>query len=496
MRLEKMNPDRASDMAAELAHHFEAGSDWSRAVRYQEMVAANARRRFAHREAAAILEHALTLLVRLPETERPAREIAILQKLASTYDVLFDPRTVPTYEALAECAAKQGLVDIQVRALIDLALPMASTSSQRYLEVLERALRLNDSQEDPIARTGNRATCLVRRMAVAGWDSREAVEARHALEAMPPTSDRNVMASRCIDLGFLQSLSSEYRRGYRTANESIALLGAEGEENAYLSVAHWLSHRSLLYLGEWGKALEEIDAAITRSEKNGDLYRMNALCLNRGWVHFQAMDFEGVLQICRDVGRSFSSIGRCSCPRLCQVLAGSSEAALGRYDAALERLLAARDGMDREALIFDWCWRFPLDWSLMEVWLQRADLDEARLQGERFLESALKCDERTWQALAWESNARLAVAEGNCARARQCIAEALRVMKGLEVPLAAWRVHATASRINEMSGRSSIAAGHRALSCDTLRNLANSLPENSLLRATFLSSGVVTSILE
>jgi hypothetical protein len=62
--------------------------------------------------------------------------------------------------------------------------------------------------------------------------------------------------------------------------------------------------------------------------------------------------------------------------------------------------------------------------------------------------------------------------------------------------LAAWRVHATAARIDEESGNVEAALSHRNISRVTIQRLANSLPEQEPLRAIFLSAPVVARILK
>jgi predicted ATPase len=59
------------DVAAEIAHHFEAGAEWARAITYLQLVADTAGQRYAYREAATTLQHALALVPHLPEA--PAR---------------------------------------------------------------------------------------------------------------------------------------------------------------------------------------------------------------------------------------------------------------------------------------------------------------------------------------------------------------------------------------------------------------------------------------
>jgi predicted ATPase/DNA-binding winged helix-turn-helix (wHTH) protein len=64
---------RLSDVAAELAYHFEAGAAWSHAITYLRLVADTAERRYAHREAATTLQRALALVPHLPEAPERTR---------------------------------------------------------------------------------------------------------------------------------------------------------------------------------------------------------------------------------------------------------------------------------------------------------------------------------------------------------------------------------------------------------------------------------------
>ena len=54
-QLETLFSDRLSEAAPELARHFEHASDWQRAVNYLRIAAETARRRYANREATALL---------------------------------------------------------------------------------------------------------------------------------------------------------------------------------------------------------------------------------------------------------------------------------------------------------------------------------------------------------------------------------------------------------------------------------------------------------
>ena len=67
-------------------------------------------------------------------------------------------------------------------------------------------------------------------------------------------------------------------------------------------------------------------------------------------------------------------------------------------------------------------------------------------------------------------------------------------MEGFELPLASWRVHATAFEFYRNAGDRDSAERHRALSRETIMKLANSLPAEEHLRHIFLSSPAVRRI--
>jgi hypothetical protein len=151
--------------------------------------------------------------------------------------------------------------------------------------------------------------------------------------------------------------------------------------------------------------------------------------------------------------------------------------------------------MDHPGIFWAWYGRIQLESALTELWLAKGDLAQARQQAERFLEIALATAEHTWQALAWEVNARAAMAELDLTRAHDCITNGFSAMEGFEVPLAAWRVHATAFELYRNSGDRDSAERHLAMSRATIMKLANSMSAEEPLRQKFLSAPMIRNIL-
>ena len=84
-RLEALYAQRPGEVAPELAQHFEQGGDWLRAIKYLQLAADTAGRRFEPQQASDILQHALGLVKKLSDAERPKHESVILESLAKIY---------------------------------------------------------------------------------------------------------------------------------------------------------------------------------------------------------------------------------------------------------------------------------------------------------------------------------------------------------------------------------------------------------------------------
>jgi predicted ATPase/DNA-binding winged helix-turn-helix (wHTH) protein len=70
--------ERAREIAAELAMHFERGRDYKRAASYFEQAAKNAIRCFAYKEAVSLSRHGLEMVMKLPEAaERDHQELSL-----------------------------------------------------------------------------------------------------------------------------------------------------------------------------------------------------------------------------------------------------------------------------------------------------------------------------------------------------------------------------------------------------------------------------------
>ena len=108
-RGEEVYGDRAVEIAAELAMHFEQAANYRQAVLYLRHATNNAMRRSAYREAVALSRHGLELLGTLPDTPERRREELLLHLGLG----------VPLIATEGYAAPAVGAVYQQARALCD-----------------------------------------------------------------------------------------------------------------------------------------------------------------------------------------------------------------------------------------------------------------------------------------------------------------------------------------------------------------------------------------
>ncbi len=502
-RVEELFAASLDDVAPELAHHFEHGGDWKRALKYLRWVAEVAGKQSAWDRAKANLEHALVLTARLSPNERVTTEAGILESLVGISLATMDAAGVlDRVTLLRERAAEHGLIDVEARALLDMAYPLAWSGSERSIEAIDQALRISERQQDPLLRARTRARCMVRRILVRSWDAEDAEACRAALADIRRLGTREDLAWDTIDGGWVDLTSTRYRKAYRDTEESLAVLKEAGDGHSHLNypAAHRLCEYigcwSLMLLGEWGPALREFDAAIALAQRNADRNGGGTLLLVRCLAQVLGLDFAGARAACASVsasmGRSLPTFPR----HLWLTLDGAAAAGLGDYETALERLLTAREEMDRQPQLLDWYWGLLQRWALAGLWLSRGELEQAQAEAGLLVADACATEERTWQALAWDVSARIALAGGDPRQARDLIERGLAALEGVETPVAGWQVHATAGDVFETLGETASAHHHRKSSRDIVLRLAASLETYEASRRTFLTSPHVARVLE
>jgi len=254
-------------------------------------------------------------------------------------------------------------------------------------------------------------------------------------------------------------------------------------------------HRAwaLLHLGEWGATQRTLMDGLQMAERNGHHLWARAFRLQMAWLHSHACDYAGARALCAEalepvqeaqLGALFGSIV------LGFAYLGSRQHASARaaFDAVAERCAGGPVPMD-------WILQMPLRLGMSELWLDRRAFGRAREQAEALRRLAAMSRERTYLALGHRGLAEAALGEGDGLAAEHEVGEALQIVEAHEVPLAEWKVYATAARIEQARGQDAQAKACWTRSAAVLERLAVSLDADPALARSFREHPVVRKIL-
>ena len=490
--IESAHPGDRAEFAAGLAGHFEQCGDWPRTLEYLSLASKIALRRFDYREAVIILEHELSVAGRLQEPQRTRAEVRALYGLSILQHALL-ANSRSNLEKLAEKAAACGALAEQMHALTALTLIRASEDCRACGPMLEHLESVAAQQSDPVARAESRALAISFRVSLFGWDDGLAKAHAAELAFVRETGDRIATANLTMDHGYLQWESSQYAACCRGARESFPVLLESGRLLRYLHGRDLLAC-NLVFLGQLGEALDILEESIDNARKNEAQQRLLMTTVFKAWVHLIVMDYQGVREMCSRVLPLLTHSFMLDRRYIAERLDSAAELGMGNHEAALNKMLALRDAIDRRPVNLSWYWRMPLQLDITEAWLASGNLAQARAEANRSLDVTLAAADRTWQELAWEGSARVALLQEDRTRAERDLEKALAAMQGFDVPLAAWRVHATAASVfREDSGRR---RQHLESARAVVQRIAASLESRPALRQTFLSAPTVADLIQ
>lgn len=487
-RIESLYAGRHEQVASTLAYHFEKCSAWAKVPRYLLMAAQTGARRFAYEDASRDLERALQLLQKAPEAEAEGLRGDILYHLASNY-TLSDhlDAAIKALEAATAAAAHSGDNRRRVEILMQLAFTVCRMSGKRCVDAAGQALEISLADEDPCFRAQVRLDTCFWRVACGKWDSENANECAKAVAELGKYGDRVALSRGQMTYGIVQFLSSQYAEGLATLSAGFPALIDVGDSNysRTLITETWL----LLFSGNIGAALEKAHAHMNSAVRNGNQIRKYIWQLQVAWIHQQALDWLGAKELCTQAMLVLQAPENVTVQYQCLILLGTAEVNLGILEHAREHLAQAAVLLDNDGAYLHWYIRMQLHYAETELALRTGDLAAAQLRAEKLLRASLATAERTWQALAWDSCARVKQLAGDLGDARECIDKALAVVNEFDVPLARWHVYKTAMQVIPEN-----AEHFRSLAAKTVTRLADSLIAYPALRETFLATPEIQAI--
>lgn len=472
-----------TEIAAELAVHFEEGRDYQKAVRYRRLSATNALTRHANGEAIRHLDKALAMLAQIPAGDRALLEGALLEERAAVRRAMDDNEgAAADLERVMACANEAGRPDWEVRALLKLSSVLFWTNHDRSLAVAGRAVDLSGNLSEPWLHAQAKGYRASRRIRLQGWSDDDFRDVVEAMEAARAAGDRAFLGLHTMSYSFFQSYRSHYEEACAAANAGLEIAVETNDSFLYVSCQYFKAW-ALLHSGRWGESLRLVRDGILVSEKNGHGTAATVLRMIQSRLHAQAFDFEEA----RELALQSLVRAREGFPRfITLIMLGEAHLGLGEHDRAAdcfqEVIERSREGPYR----LDWIFHLPLYRALSQLWMERGDFDRAREDALLLCRLAEQPGQRTYTGLARCLLTEIALAEGDLEEAARQVSLAQAATHDAQAPMAEWRVHAASARLAERRGQAEEAAACRAASAAVLQLLAGSMEEGEPLRASLL----------
>jgi len=486
-RGEQVYGELASEVASELAMHFEQGHDYRRAVKYLLQAAQNHSLRYANREAVAYLSRALDLLERWPEAEQIEARIAVIEQMGLARLAMGDMATAADdFATLADYAREQVRFEDEVMALDHLATALSWVDRERCLAAAERFVTLSRSGANDLLQAQARGCWGYWQVLFLAWEDKHAEALTQAIAAAQRAGDRAKTGLHLARLSFFECLRSDYQAACRAAEEGAQLALSLSDAHSFL-LSQYYHAWALLHLGQWGEMRRILSHALEMAERNEHQRWMALYQLELAWLHEQAFDYEGAREMCEQAHEQARKIGHPYTESLSLILLGKAHLGMGQGEAAFRCFNEVAGRMERERSLMDWILRILLQDGLSRYWLAEGQLAQARREAETMLELVAPPGERTYLALAHRMLAEIAIATQRWDEAETEISRALAALEGAEAPLAEWRVCATAAKISNQLSDTTEAAQHMRRSAEMLNMLAGSLSEDDPLRQSLLT---------
>jgi DNA-binding winged helix-turn-helix (wHTH) protein/tetratricopeptide (TPR) repeat protein len=480
-------PDAALELASELALHFENGREHERAARYLIFSAENAGRRYAHRDSITILQHGLELLARISTDSGRALEIEILENTSDAHYALGEMEASAQVDRrTAALAERYGMKREQVNALTRLARVLAFLDPDGCVGVCEQAAAICATLDNPVlqARTEMLAACW--RIINNGWRKEDAGICTAARGKIRALKGPDLPASYEILYAHVQSIQGDYLGAYETANAGIPKSVGTHSLVVYLSA---LSSQvlALLQLGRWGELRCVIRTGLDLAEKNGNDSWLGIFQAYLAWLHLHARDFEGASKLSQMLLQKYTEEPAGQVQTMARVTSGLADINLGQPEAAIAKFVKVRNRPKQPKFFLQWYWQMLAEVGLPWAWLIAGQPQNAAVEADQYLRDALVTAEPSLRAMAWSTEARVALAKDDSIRAKQCIDQALACMREFEPPIPAWRVHLAASAVYTRSGDTPRAERHRRRVLEIQQELADSLEPGDPLRDSLLA---------
>jgi hypothetical protein len=473
-----------------VADHFASGKDYERGVQYLQLAADNASRRGGQAEAISLLRQALYCAKGTLQHDRAKFVASILRRLARIYRRSGEfNRSCLVLRSILRRAIAARQTEAAITALSDLTIPTAWIDIRKAARASSHVLSQLSYLSDPDTRAEATIQVHVVRAIARGWSERDAQNCHQALRQLEQSGNARAVASARILYAWFPLSESDYAVALQAAQESIPHVLAAGATED-VTRAHCVLSWSLIHLGEWGRAVALLESCIVTARDNSNKPLEGLFTSLLAWLHLECGDYIGSTQLCAEAVSLAPELQLGMGGALVETVKGF--AALRSQDCELAREhFSTVLGKATGGRLF---WHVVAHMGLTESWLANSDLVRAAHTAHHLDRCAARMRERTWQARALSTCARVAMASEDWIAAENHLTRAFDAIRVVQAPLAEWRLHGTAGELAQLQARPHVRSEYQK-SGTIIQQLQNSLNRDSALSTTFRNSREVTSVM-
>jgi tetratricopeptide (TPR) repeat protein len=477
---------RAPQIATQLAIHFEQGRDFPRAVEYLTHAGDHAAKLYGYAEAERHYTRALNLAQKLPEEAQPEHLSNLYHKRGTVNHAMGDfTQAAKDFANMLEQARVLDSLELQSTALN--ALTMSLFFSHRLDETVARATEALE-----VAERAGSAKLRVETMFLIGLKHccyGELKEATGLLDEVVATSrqlnHKPGLLSGLTWRACLHFFQSEYDAAITMTKEALQL-ASELRDGFLMLCSMFFLGLSQGNQGKMSAALETLNEALKKAQRNGDLFWHPRFPNCIGWIYRELHDFESA--------RKYNEEG-IEVARRYHVMEAEANSLInrgidhirdGEHEQTAVTFHEVRDIFERDAW-FRWRYNIRLEAAMAEHWLRQGDLEKAREFAERLMAAATEHEVHKYIAVAHNLMARVSMKAGDLEAAEKHFDAAVAELDDYPAPLVEWRVHAGRARLKSKMGDEAGAFEAAARASEIINLIAGNVKDEKL-RNTFLSA--------
>jgi tetratricopeptide (TPR) repeat protein len=494
--IEELYSDRLPEQYEALAHHYNEGQEWEKALDYLVKAGEKAAAAYANQDALDYYARALEVCERLGD---PARETAasVAEKRAWVNFTIGD-----FGGATADFDRMLGVVrSLRDRRLEGMAIAYRGMSEfwdgafETAEETFRAALAIGDEGFDDV------------RLSASVWLGDMFMVINRHSEAEPLLAMGEGLVTKVGDplprawwglmRGFEANWSGRFDETLRLFEEGSGAV--EQSHQAFLLILQrWGEALAGAGRGEYQLALALLEDVVGTCDRVGEV-QIRARALNTiGWIYGELQDHERAMEW-NTLGVKAAQEIQTPDPELvsnARLNLGDNLLALGRLDEAEEQFKqveqVARNPRPRDRWML---WRYSqhMFHSYGELWLARGDHDKALSYADECLALAEQSDSKKNIVKGRRLRGQALLAQGKLAEAEKELATALEIAKEIGNPPQLWKTHAALDDLRQSQGQPDEARQAYRDAIAVIEGVAADL-EDEPLRETFLGSDHVQEI--